>query len=94
MQNNSNVVRQLIRVLLVLQTSTLGGCGILLGNVRPAEEKAKNYSVADLSRGNSNEWTRLEDPMGADEAYQSKKTSAVIAVNSSWLTPGTMLVRL
>ena len=73
----------------------ISGCSILIGNVKPVEEKSENYRVADLSRMNP-DWTRLSGPAtsepesaaasndsSADLAYQSKQTSSIISLNSS-----------
>jgi len=50
--------------LLVLVTSS--GCGLLLGNIKPVDEKSETYGVADLSKENPAEWTRL-DPSATDK---------------------------
>lgn len=36
------------------------GCGILIGNVKPVEEKADDYQALDLSRENP-DWVRLRE---------------------------------
>ncbi len=59
------------------------GCGVLVGSAGPVEEKARDYSVSDLSKQGAGEWVRLSEGTGADEAFQSTRTSAVIAVSSS-----------
>ena len=59
------------------------GCSVLLGNVRPHDEKSKSYTVLDLARANPAEWTRLEDSALADTAFQARKGGGVLAVLSS-----------
>jgi hypothetical protein len=73
------------------------GCGLLIGNVKPVDEKSDQYGMADLSKENPKVWTRLtpaqegadgRDPETTatevpDMAFQSSKTAAVISINSS-----------
>jgi hypothetical protein len=80
---NKTAYPQLIRILVLFLLPLGIGCGVLIGNTRPVDEKAKNYSVADLSKAKPEVWKRLPENTGADVAYQSTKTSAVIAVSSS-----------
>ena len=88
------------KTLLFLSLPTLlilaSGCGILVGNVRPVNEKSETYGVADLSQENK-DWQKLDsaskgvDPTDpnvtstevADVAYQSKKTASIISINSA-----------
>jgi hypothetical protein len=73
-----------------------GGCGLLIGNVKPVEEKSDHYGVMDLAKP---EWKKL-DPLAAgsgeesrdpettkteiaDAAFQSQKSAAIISINSS-----------
>jgi hypothetical protein len=73
------------------------GCGLLIGNVKPVDEKSDQYGVADLAKENPKLWTRLTPAQeGADVrepettsteipdvAFQSSRTAAVISINSS-----------
>jgi hypothetical protein len=73
------------------------GCGLLLGNIRPVDEKSDQYGVADLAKENPKIWTKLtpaqeggdsHDPEVTttevpDVAFQSTRTAAVISINSS-----------
>ena len=38
---------------------TLSGCGVLIGNVKPVDEKSEAYGVMDLSK-ESPEWRKLD----------------------------------
>jgi hypothetical protein len=78
------------------------GCGLLLGSVKPVEEKSDNYRVLDLNRQDP-DWNKLsngERDLGtgsenapvtkdqnqnssADLAYQSKRTSSIVSLNSA-----------
>lgn len=72
----------------------LSGCGLLVGNVKPVEEKAENYGVLDLSLGSS-EWKKLSSSSSdsknssptsseiSDVAFQSSHTASIISLNSS-----------
>jgi hypothetical protein len=75
------------------------GCSVVVGNVRPLEEKSTEYGVMDLSRSNS-DWKKL-DPVKAaaqsesgkaqdvsptevsDVAYQSSSTASIISLDSA-----------
>lgn len=65
-------------------------CGLLIGNIKPVEEKSGNYRVMDLSQKNS-DWVRLKrsTSSGSDQtdyediAYQSKKSASIISLNSA-----------
>jgi hypothetical protein len=73
------------------------GCGVFIGNVRPEDSKSDAYGISDLSKENL-DWVKLDpkksngdeayDPNTtptevSDVAYQSKKTSSVISINSA-----------
>jgi hypothetical protein len=83
----------------ILVSFALGasGCGVFIGNVRPEDSKSDAYGISDLSK-ESPDWTKLdpkksngEEPYDpnttptevSDVSYQSKKTSAVISINSA-----------
>jgi hypothetical protein len=66
----------------------LPGCGVLFGNVKPVEEKAKDYHYLDLSKETPPNWKRLSDPLGSDVAFQSKEGSSIISINSSCQSAG------
>jgi hypothetical protein len=86
-----------LATLLPLLSLTSAGCGLLIGNIKPVEEKSDQYGVADLAKDNPKAWTRLSaSQQGADVrdpdvtatevpdvAFQSPKTAAVISINSS-----------
>lgn len=38
------------------------GCSLLLGNIKPVEEKAKNYQILDISKNNA-DWVRLDSKL-------------------------------
>lgn len=65
-------------------------CGLLVGNVKPVEEKAEGYRILDLSKENP-DWTRIESPKeensntneNSDITYQSHKTSSIISLNTA-----------
>ncbi len=73
------------------------GCGLLLGNIKPVDEKSDHYGVVDLSKDDPSVWLKLDDQeKGADpidpevtksevpdSAFQSKKTAAIVSINSS-----------
>jgi hypothetical protein len=73
------------------------GCGLLFGTVKPVDEKSDQYGVMDLSKENPAVWTRLNatEEGGdvkhpettateiSDVAFQSKKTAAIVSLNSS-----------
>ncbi|MBI2712129.1 MAG: hypothetical protein HYX41_04600 [Bdellovibrio sp.] len=68
------------------------GCSLFFGNIRPVEEKSKDYSIQDLAVDNPN-WVLINkttEGSGAgsesgksDLAYQSKKSKAIISVSSA-----------
>ena len=66
------------------------GCGVLIGNVKPVEDKSNAYRVADLQVLKA-DWRKLESSLkeaGAaedvsDVAFQSKTTSSIISLNSA-----------
>ncbi len=64
------------------------GCGTLIGNTGPVDEKSSSYSVIDLSkpgggweRANGRE-PKLPSTAIPDRAYRSKSSASVIAINS------------
>jgi hypothetical protein len=70
------------------------GCGILIGSARPVDEKDQ-YGIMDLAKDAPDVWVQL-DPQSsrqedfelgpsevADVAYQSKRTAAIISLNSA-----------
>lgn len=89
--------RILTGIVLMLAALDSSGCGLLIGNVKPVDEKSDQYGVADLSKDQPQVWKRLTDAQqGADAqdpevtatevpdvAFQSIKTAAVISINSS-----------
>lgn len=64
------------------------GCGVLVGNVKPVDEKASDYSITDLSVGNS-DWKKLPSASEPDQtdvsdvSFQSEKTASIISINSA-----------
>lgn len=79
----------LLIILLILQS----GCSVLIGNVRPVDQKSTQYGILDLSK-NSSDWKRMgveeikEDGSApesgiSDQSFQSKKTGATISINST-----------
>jgi hypothetical protein len=78
------------------------GCSLLVGNVKPVDEKSDSYGVADLSRESPDRWQRLsataegvdaKDPAISvaevpDVAFQSKATSSIISLNSACRSGG------
>lgn len=64
------------RMALVLIFALLqSGCGLLLGNVKPVDEKSESYGVLDLSKSKPGEWTRL-DPTKVAEPERPEANSA------------------
>ena len=73
----------------VVLTSASSGCGLLLGNIKPADEKSEGYGIMDLAQRNP-DWKKLpsskeatNDAAASDVAYQSATTSSVISLNSA-----------
>ncbi|MEK6706237.1 MAG: hypothetical protein AABZ06_10655 [Bdellovibrionota bacterium] len=70
------------------------GCGLLIGNVKPVDEKSETYGIADLSRDDP-DWDKLDQPANSSEdsnpsssdvsdvVFQSKKTASIISLNSA-----------
>jgi hypothetical protein len=73
------------------------GCSIMVGNIKPLEQKSQNYGVINLSEVNP-DWIRLNSEESStdpnllkephsteisDIAYQTKKTSSIISLNSA-----------
>jgi hypothetical protein len=91
------VMRSALILLLPVLLLSTSGCGLLLGNVKPMDEKSDRYRVIDLAKADR-DWVKLEptkiEPakedgatlMGnevTDLAFQSKKTASIISLNSS-----------
>lgn len=60
------------------------GCSLLLGNVRPVEEKSDSYRIMDMTKINPDEstWTKLESASNTAEAsVQSKQDNATSALS-------------
>jgi hypothetical protein len=75
----------------------LEGCGVLVGNVRPVDQKSQSYGVTDLASTDP-DWMKLDAKnLGAeknedaattsteisDVAFQSKNTASIISINSA-----------
>lgn len=82
---------RLLAPLFFLLAIGASGCGVLLGNVKPVDEKADTYRILDLSRENP-DWEKLENPKPTDDtestemtdvAYQSKRTASIISLNTA-----------
>lgn len=65
------------------------GCGTLIGNRKPVEEKSESYDVTNLSK-ESHDWEKLDQEKSStpstassDIAYQSKRTSSIISLISA-----------
>jgi hypothetical protein len=73
-------------------------CAVLVGNVNPVDQKSETYGIMDLQKSNP-DWVKLDPslkgtdgggkPHGVesteipDVAYQSKKTAAIISLDSA-----------
>lgn len=53
---------------------SFSGCSLLLGNIKPVEEKAKNYQILDISKNNP-EWIRLGNKSTAQTKSKTNKYS-------------------
>ena len=99
---NKEYLDQFMKILLKLSflaSLFLCGCSLFIGNIKPAEEKAQDYGANDLSQTNP-DWIKLEKLTSMrnsdglpktesyDAAYQSKKTSSIISINSACKTVG------
>lgn len=67
----------------------LNGCSVLVGQVKPVEEKAKKVPYREVGLIDPN-WKRLATPSSThsvddipDAAWQSTKTAAIISLNSA-----------
>lgn len=85
--------------LLAFLCLTQWGCSLLIGNIKPVEEKSTTYGIQDLSKVdpdwvkfNSTPKTSLEagtpesgtpESGISDVAYQSKKNASIISINSA-----------
>ena len=66
---------------------SLNGCGLLVGNVKPVDEKDEGYRTLDLTKENP-DWIKLNSDTSStkdesDISYQSKKTATIISLNSA-----------
>lgn len=87
-------------LLFIVVTTLFGsGCGVLIGNVRPVDEKDKELDYQNLSK--DSQWIRLDlqaerenkdtnpsntpdtESQAPDVAFQNKSTQAIISVNSA-----------
>jgi len=77
-------------LLLFLVISFCSGCAVLFGNIKPSAKKSDDYKVLDLSQlsstwvliSNSEDLSNPESLDTSDIAYQSKKDSSIISLNS------------
>jgi len=77
----------------------LSGCSVVVGNVKPLDEKSTEYGVMDLSRSNQ-DWKKLDPAKTAaqgesvkvqdvnptevsDVAYQSVSTASIVSLDSA-----------
>ena len=80
---------------LTLLIFSLSRCSLFFGSIRPVEEKSTTYGILDLSK-ESSEWVRLDknrpsdseapehsESAASDIAFQSRKTAAIISLNSA-----------
>jgi hypothetical protein len=78
--------------LALLQT----GCAVLIGSIKPVEEKSESYGIADLSKegpgwvkldaaaeSNASKTPEVTPTEVSDVAYQSKKTASIISLDSA-----------
>jgi hypothetical protein len=85
--------------ILILSGAFFSGCSVVVGNVKPIEEKSTEYGVMDLSRNNA-DWQKLDPAKTAaqgesvkeqdvsptevsDVAYQSKSSASIISLDSA-----------
>lgn len=90
---------QLFKSLTLILLVTSSGCSVVVGNVKPLEEKSTTYGVMDLNRSNS-DWKKLDPTKTAaqnesvkvqdvsptevsDVAYQSASTASIISLDSA-----------
>lgn len=73
-------------------------CSVVVGNIKPVDQKSENYGVMDLSQINR-DWNKLDPVQAAaeegprerevsstevsDVAYQSKSTASIISLDSA-----------
>ncbi|MFL5814630.1 MAG: hypothetical protein ACJ763_13730 [Bdellovibrionia bacterium] len=86
-------------VMLIMSGASFSGCSVVVGNVKPIEEKSTEYGVMDLSHTNP-DWQKLDPAKTAaqsesvkeqdvsptevtDVAYQSKSTASIISLDSA-----------
>jgi hypothetical protein len=76
----------------------ISGCSLIIGNVKPLEEKSDAYGIMDLSKVNS-DWVRLDPKVTQDTStsappesgisdvvYQSTSSASIISINSACKT--------
>ena len=78
----------------VLVLAQFSSCALLIGNVKPVDEKSQRYKTVDLSKDNG-DWAKLgkekpvanvpnpESSESSDIAFQSKRTSSIISLDSA-----------
>lgn len=95
MKNSVQVAHSILYVFFAI---ALCSCSVVVGNVKPVDEKSTQYGVLDLSTG-SPDWIKLDpaktDQYGdskstdvisteiSDVAYQSKDTASIISIDSA-----------
>ena len=76
----------------LLLVSLTTGCSLILGNIKPTDEKSSAYSYLDLS-ARSQHWIKTREEIGlgrtektdldqSDVTFKAKQTKATISVNS------------
>ena len=65
-----------LSALLALLLMMLAGCGtgVLIGNVKPVDEKSESYGVMDLTKGNP-DWIKLDPKSGDIRTRPKSRTS-------------------
>ncbi|MBC7690461.1 MAG: hypothetical protein H7222_01720 [Methylotenera sp.] len=76
--------RLALALLSVSSLTQLTACGLLVGNIKPVDEKNKDYRVMDLAKANP-DWKRLEPVVSAnpDEQSDVKKNKEAFAAETS-----------
>lgn len=88
-------MRKYFILISILYTSSLSGCSLFFGNIKPSEEKSSHYSVEELSKSTPG-WRKLVGPTDGetsdfsrpDVSYESEKSAAVISMTSGCRSPG------
>lgn len=86
--------RGFLHALFALSLASFSACAVIVGNVRPEEEKSLSYDILTLSAGSrtwvpiSNQITTRENKEPAqvgmsDLGFQSKRTGAIISISSA-----------